>query len=166
MKGKNWFKLSRKRERERERERKRIIILWFYSLPHVDELLDQIGGSRYLTSLDLASGYWQIPLKPSDAHKTAFCTRRGLFQFICMPFGLSDVGNTFQRMANSIFAALINKGVLLVYLYGILIHTDTWEDHLQAFAEVLACITKHNLQLQWKKCRWVLRDNLNIGRIG
>ena len=125
-----------------------------YPLPRVDDLLDQIGGSRYFTSLDLASGYWQIPLKPSDAHKTAFRTRRGLFQFTRMPFGLSDAGSTFQRMANSIFAALINKGVLLVYLDDILIHTATWEDHLQALAEVLACITKHNLQLQWKKCRW------------
>ena len=57
-------------------------------------------------------------------------------------------------MENSIFAALINKGVLLVYLDDILINTATWEDHLQTVIEVLTCITKHNLQLQWKKCRW------------
>ena len=83
-----------------------------------------------------------------------------------MPFGLSDAGNTFQCMANSIFVGLISKGVLLAFLDNILIDIATWEDHLQTLAEVLACITKHNLQLQWKKCRWVLRDNLNIGRIG
>ena len=77
-----------------------------------------------------------------------------MFQFTRMPFGLSDVGNTFQRMANSIFVALISKGVLLVYLDDIPIHTATWEDHLQTLVEVLAFITKHNLQLQWKKCRW------------
>ena len=57
-------------------------------------------------------------------------------------------------MANSIFTDLINNGVLLIYLDDILIHMATWEDHLQDLAEVLACITKHNLQLQWKKCRW------------
>ena len=71
-----------------------------------------------------------------------------------MQFDLFDADNTFQRMTNSIFVGLINKGVLLVYLDDILIHTATWEDHLQTLAEVLACITKHNLQLQWKKCRW------------
>ena len=106
-----------------------------YPLPRVDNLLDQLGGSRYFTSLDLASGYWHIPLK---AQKTAFRTRRGLFQFTRMSFGLSDAGNTFQRMANSIFVGLITKGVLLVYLDNILIHTTTWEDHLQTLAEVLA----------------------------
>ena len=95
------------------------------------DLLDQLEGSRYFTSLDLASGYWQIPLKPSDAHKKAFRTRRGLFQFTHMPFGLSNADNTFQRMENSIFASLIGKGVLLVYLDDILIHTATWEDPLQ-----------------------------------
>ena len=57
-------------------------------------------------------------------------------------------------MTKSIFAAFINKGVLLVYLDDILIHTATWEDYLQALAEVLGCITKHNLHLQLKKCRW------------
>ena len=125
-----------------------------YPLPRVDDLLDQLGGSRYFTSLDLASGYWQIPLKPSDAHKTAFRTRRGLFQFTRMSFGLSDADNTFQHMPNSIFVSLISKGLLLVYLDDIIIHIATWEDHLQTLVEVLTCITKHNLQLQWKKCRW------------
>ena len=78
-----------------------------YPLPRIDDLLDQLGKSRYFTSLDLASGYWQIPLDDKDAHKTAFRTSRGLFQFKRMPFGLSDAGSTFQRMANNIFHDLI-----------------------------------------------------------
>ena len=71
-----------------------------------------------------------------------------------MSFGLSDADNTFQHMPNSIFVSLISKGLLLVYLDDIIIHIATWEDHLQTLVEVLTCITKHNLQLQWKKCRW------------
>jgi hypothetical protein len=85
-----------------------------YPLPRINDLLYQLGWSKYFTSIDLAARYWQIPMDPRDAHKTAFQTRRGLFQFNRMPFGLSDAGNTFQRMANSIFAHLIANGTVLV----------------------------------------------------
>ncbi|MCO5574223.1 hypothetical protein L7F22_028005 [Adiantum nelumboides] len=125
-----------------------------YPLPRLDDLLDELGESKYFTSLDLASGYWQIPLNPQHAHKTAFRTPRGLFQFTRMPFGLSDAGSTFQRMANSIFEDLIQKKVLLVYLDDILVHTKTWQEHLLVLHEVLSRIQKYNLQLQFKKCRW------------
>ena len=125
-----------------------------YPLPRIDDLLDQVGKSKYFTSLDLASGYWQIPLSPQDKHKTAFRTQQGLFQFKRMPFGLSDAGSTFQRMANSIFHDLIQEGVVLVYLDDILIHTPEWEQHIHILREVLHRIQKYNLQLQWKKCQW------------
>ncbi|MCO5550275.1 hypothetical protein L7F22_003756 [Adiantum nelumboides] len=125
-----------------------------YPLPRIDDLLDQLGKLRYFTSLDLASGYWQIPLDPSDAHKTAFRTPNGLFKFTRMPFGLSDAASTFQRTAHTVFLNLIQQGVLLVYLDDILIHTPTWTQHLEVLQEVLTQIHKHNLQLQLKKCKW------------
>ena len=93
-----------------------------YPLPCVDDLLDQFGKSKYFNSLDLTSGYWQIPLSSTCKHKTTFRTQHGLYQFKRMSFGLSDAGSTFQRMANSIFHDLI-QGVVLVYLDDILIHT-------------------------------------------
>ena len=125
-----------------------------YPLPRIDDLIDQLGKSRYFTSLDLASGYWQIPLRPEDKHKTAFRTQHGLYQFKRMPFGLSDAGSTFQRMANTIFQDLIHKGVILVYLDDILIHTADWSQHIQVLQEVLLRIQKYSLQLQFKKCKW------------
>ena len=125
-----------------------------YPLPRIDDLLDQLGKSKYFTSLDLASGYWQIPMNPQDAHKTAFRTRKGIFQFTRMPFGLSDAGSTFQRMANAIFDDLITRRVVIVYLDDILVHTSTWAEHLQVLREVLTCVQRYRLQLQWKKCRW------------
>jgi hypothetical protein len=97
-----------------------------YPLPRIDDLLDKLGNSNYFTSLDLASGYWHIPLDKRDAHKTAFRTSQGLFQFKRMPFGVSNAGNTFQRMANNIFQDLIAERFLLVYLDDILVHTKTW----------------------------------------
>ncbi|MCO5566622.1 hypothetical protein L7F22_020299 [Adiantum nelumboides] len=95
-----------------------------YPLPRIDDLLDQLGKSQYFTSLDLASGYWQIPLHASDAHKTTFQTPMGLYEFTRMPFGQSDVGSSFQQTTNNIFGDLIDQGVVLVYLDDILIHTE------------------------------------------
>ena len=125
-----------------------------YPLSRIDELWDQVGKSRYFTSLDLASGYWQIPLDIADKHKTTFRTQHGLFQFKRISFGLFDAGSTFQRMANTIFQDLINEGVVLVYLNDILIHTPDWQQHTLVLGEVLRRIQKYNLQLQWKKCQW------------
>ncbi len=108
-----------------------------YPLPRIDDLLDKLGKSKYFTLLDLASGYWQIPLDPKDAHKTTFRTSRGLFQFTRMPFGLSDAGSTFQHVANTIFSDLIEQNVVVVYLDDILVHTHSWPQHLEILSGVL-----------------------------
>ena len=71
-----------------------------------------------------------------------------------MPFGLSDVGSTFQRMANNIFQDFITAGVVIVYLDDILIHTSTWQEHISLLQNVKQRIQDNNLQLQLKKCRW------------
>ena len=119
------------------RELNKVTIHDRYPLPRIDDLLDKLGQSRYFTSLDLASGYWQIPLDPKHAHKPDFWTQRGLFQFRRMPFVLSNAGSTFQRMANSLFQDLIIQGVIIVYLDDILIHTKTCQEHLQTVGQVL-----------------------------
>ena len=90
-----------------------------------------------------------MPIKLHSALGKAF------FQFTRMPFGLSDIGNTFERMANAIFDNLITLHVVIVYLDNILIHTITWVEHLQVFVEVLPCVQCYRLHLQWKKCHWV-----------
>ena len=67
-----------------------------YPLPRIDDILDQLGNSRYFTSLDLASGYWQIPLRKEYKHKTTFRTQHRLYQFKRMPFGLQMLATHFR----------------------------------------------------------------------
>ena len=62
-----------------------------YPMPRIDDILDQVGQARYITTLDLAKGYWQLPVAEEDRPKTAFITPRGLYQFKMMPFGLCGV---------------------------------------------------------------------------
>ncbi len=69
-----------------------------YPLPRIDESLDTLSGSRYFSTLDLASGYWQVEMAARDKEKTAFATGTGLYQFQVMPFGLATAPATFERL--------------------------------------------------------------------
>ena len=69
-----------------------------FPMPRIDEVLDSLGDACYYTTLDLASGYWQIPMDPKDMEKTPFCTRQGNFEFRVMPMGLVNASFTFQKM--------------------------------------------------------------------
>ncbi|KYO38184.1 hypothetical protein Y1Q_0007292 [Alligator mississippiensis] len=73
-------------------------------MPHVAELVERTGDTRYISNLDLAKGYWQIPVAKEDWLKTAFGTPWGLNEFFRMPFGLHGAAATFQRLMDQILA--------------------------------------------------------------
>ena len=68
-----------------------------FPLPRIDDLLDQLGNSQYFSTIDLASGFWQIRMHPSSQEKTAFVVPQGLYEFRVMPFGLTNAPGVFQR---------------------------------------------------------------------
>ena len=86
-----------------------------YPLPRVEDCLDTMAGASWFSSLDLASGYWQLDIAPEHREKTAFSTHGGLFQFHCMPFGLCNAPGTFERVMEVVMRGLQWK-ICLVYL--------------------------------------------------
>ena len=92
-------------------------------------MLDKLGKARHFTTLDLASGYHQIAVKESDIPKTAFRAQRGQFEFIVIPFGVTNAPTTFQRVMNSLFKEELDD-FILVYLDDILIFSRTLEEHI------------------------------------
>ena len=106
-----------------------------YPLPRVDDLLGALGGAKYFSSLDLASGHWQVELDEEARQKSAFTTYSGLFEFIRMPFGLCNAPVTFQRVMQRVLAGLEWK-TCFVYLDDVLIASKTFEDHLVHLHEV------------------------------
>lgn len=74
-----------------------------YPLPRIDEMLDTLAGSKWFSTLDLASGYWQVQMHQEDREKTAFTTRYGIYEFNVMPFGLCNAPATFQRLMDRVY---------------------------------------------------------------
>ncbi len=92
-----------------------------YPLPWIDDTLDALHGSRYFSTLDLYSGYWQVEMDERDINKMAFVTRQGLFQFTVMPFGLCNAPATFKRLMELVLKEL-NWKVCLIYLDDIIMY--------------------------------------------
>jgi hypothetical protein len=125
-----------------------------YPLPRVDDLLDQLRGAKYFSKLDLRNGYWQVRIKESDIKKTAFRTRYGHFEFLVLPFGLSNAPTTFMRLMNDVLFPYLDKFVI-VYLDDILIFSRTREEHLQHLRLVLEKLRQHQLYVKSSKCEFM-----------
>ena len=125
-----------------------------YPLPRIDELLEHLGGAKYFTKLDLASGYHQIAMKTKYIHKIAFRTSQGHYEFIVMPFGLNNAPATFQRLMNSIFSQEWGK-FICVYLDDILVFLETLEEHLKHIQISLQRLRESKLYGRIHKCEFI-----------
>ena len=122
-----------------------------YPLPRIDDSLDHLGQAKYFSTLDLASGYWQIGLSEDAKEKSAFCTPQGLFQFRVMPFGLTNAPATFQRLMERILAGL-QWQICLIYIDDIIIFSRTLDDHISQIQTIFQRLRDAGLKLKPKKC--------------
>ncbi len=135
-----------------------------YPLPRIDMCLDSLGGVQYFSTLDLQSGYWQIPMEESDIPKTAFITKYGLYEYLKMPFGLCNAPSTFQRSMEMIFRGLQWKS-LLIYLDDVIVLGRTQEENLDRLEDALDRILRAGLKLKPVKCKLMKTEVLYLGHI-
>ena len=135
-----------------------------YPLPLPDEVQDHLAGSKFFSTLDLHSGYWQLPVAPADREKTAFCPGPGmdLYQFYRMSFSLSGTPGSFQRLMDSILRGL---PFVLTYINDILIHSPTEELHKEHLQLVFDRLEKAGLTLRGKKCHVGLPQVYYLGNV-
>lgn len=135
-----------------------------YPLPNITDILDQLGKSKYYTTLDLAQGYHQVEMHPDHRAKTAFSTERGHFEFLRVPFGLKGAPATFQRLMNTVLTGL-NGIKTFVYLDDIIIYAKSISDHSEKLREVFERLRKFNLKLQPTKCTFMRKEVNYLGHI-
>ena len=139
-----------------------------YPMPNILEIFDLIGrhgkGAKYYTCLDLASGFHQIKMSPEDAHKTAFSTPYGHYEFVRMPFGLKNAPATFQRFMDEILRGLQGE-ICFVYIDDIIIFADSLEQHEKRFKLVMERLKQAQLKVQLEKCQFLQKRVSFLGHI-
>lgn len=122
-----------------------------YPIPLIEDLFDELGGSKVFSKLDLRAGYHQIKLRPEDQYKTAFQTHSSHYEWLVMPFGLSNAPATFQNAMNSIFREQLRRFVL-VFFEDILIYSKDSHQHVEHLRQVFEILRKHKYMINMSKC--------------
>ncbi len=135
-----------------------------YPLPRMEDCLESLGGAKYFSTMDLASGYWQIPVKEEDRPKTAFVTKLGQYEFTVMPFGLAGAPRTFERCMEMILQGL-QWQTCLIYLDDIIIYAGNFNEHLRRLEEVVQRIEIAGLKLKPSKCELFQKQVKFLGHI-
>ena len=135
-----------------------------YPLPRIDESLEALAGSKFFTTLDLLSGYWQVPLDADAQEKSAFITRSGLWKWRVLPFGLTSAPATFQRLMEQVLRGLHWKTALL-YLDDVIVISPDFPSHLLRLEEVLQRLQKAGLKLKPQKCELLQEEVRYLGHI-
>ncbi|CAK9806275.1 Retrovirus-related Pol polyprotein from transposon 297 [Anthophora plagiata] len=134
-----------------------------YPLPLIEDQIDRLGSGKYFTTLDMASGFYQIPIAEDSIEKTAFVTPDGHYEFRRMPFGLCNAPAVFQRAINKALGNLRNS-IALVYLDDILIPSETIEEGFERLKVVLSALDKAGFSLNLKKCAFFKTKIEYLGR--
>ena len=135
-----------------------------YPLPLPDEIQDRLHGSCVYSTLDLNSGYWQVPVQPEDVAKTAFTPGPGLgsYEFLKMPFGLTGAPATFQRLMDTVLRDL---SYVYIYLDDVLIHSSCETEHIEHLNVVFTRLKQAGLTLSGPKCHIAKSEVRYLGHV-
>ena len=119
-----------------------------FPIPRIDDCIDKVGNSKYVTKFDLLKGFWQVPLTDRAKEVSAFATPNGLYQYKVMPFGMKNSPATFQRLVNNIICGLDGCDT---YIDDVIIYSDSWSDHLRRIRKFFDRLSKAKLTVNLAK---------------
>ena len=146
------------------RQLNRVTIRNQYPLPRIDELFDQLQGSRVYSKLDLRSGYHQLRVQEGDVPKTAFRTRYRHYEFLVMPFGFTNAPATFMDLMNRVFQPYLDRFVI-VFIDDILVYSSSPEEHSEHSRIVLQTLREKQLYDKLSKCHFWLDKVAFLGHV-
>lgn len=133
-----------------------------YPMPRVDDIFDRLGPARYITTLDLTKGYWQVPMAEDSKHKTAFTTPYGLYEFNVMPFGLHGAPATFQRVMDNMLQGQPDTDA---YLDDLTVASVDFRTHLRDLRLTLQCLRESGLTAKPRKCNVGMYEVSLLGHV-
>jgi hypothetical protein len=136
-----------------------------YPLPLIDTLLDRVRGATVFSKLDLRSGYHQVRIDEPDIYKTAFRTPMGSFEYLVLPFGLTNAPSAFMRMMDSVFPDMEFAEFLAKYIDDILVFSKNMKEHVQHLRAVLTKLREHKLYVKLSKCAFGVNQVEFLGSI-
>ena len=119
-----------------------------FPIPRIDDCIDKVGNSKYVTKFDRLKGFWQVPLTDRAKEVSAFATPNGLYQYKVMPFGMKNSPATFQRLVNNVICGLDGCDA---YIDDVIIYSDSWSDHLQRIRQFFDRLSKAKLTVNLAK---------------
>ena len=136
-----------------------------FPLPRLENIFDKLGqaNASWFSTLDLASGFWQVPLDPETKEKTSFVTNDGQkYNFTVLPFGLVNAPSTYQMVMDKVLQGL-NWKILLCYIDDIIIFSSNFEDHLSHLDLVFQRLRQANLAHKSSKCTFGAQKVMYLG---
>ncbi|KAD4385967.1 hypothetical protein E3N88_26136 [Mikania micrantha] len=146
------------------RELNKITIRNRYPLPRIDDLFDQLQGAKCFSKIDLRSGYHQLKIKDSDISKSAFRTRYGHYEFVVMPFELTNAPAVFMDLMNRVFHDFLDKFVI-VFIDDILVYSKSKKEHEEHLRAVLEILRQKKLYAKFSKCDFWLDKVAFLGHV-
>ncbi|XP_077225770.1 uncharacterized protein LOC143858961 [Tasmannia lanceolata] len=146
------------------RELNKVTVRNKYPLLRIEDLFDQLQGSKVFSKIDLRSGYHQLKIKPEDVPKTAFRTRYGHYEFLVLPFGLTNAPAAFMDLMNRMFKPFLDRFVV-VFIDDILIYSKSQEEHEKHLRQVLQVLRAEQLYAKFKKCEFWLDRVAFLGHV-
>ena len=135
-----------------------------YPLPRIDDSLDALGGAKFFSTLDLASGYWQVEMDEDARDKSAFSTPSGLYAWNVLPFGLCNAPSTFERLMERVLAGL-RWETLLVYLDDVIVFGSSIQESVERLEAVLIRLRMAGLKLKPSKCNLFQKRVCYLGHV-
>lgn len=133
-----------------------------FPLPRIEDSLTSLTNAAWYSTLDLASGYWQVRVEEKDREKTAFTTPFGLYEWDRMPFGLCNAPATFQRLMQRCLGGQLSDSTL-VYLDDIIVFSTDFTTHLQHLERVFEAMERYGLKLRPEKCQLLQKEVKFLG---
>ncbi|MBW0517601.1 hypothetical protein O181_057316 [Austropuccinia psidii MF-1] len=136
-----------------------------YPIPRIHETLTQLSKARFIPSMDALKGFHQNVLTPHARKLLRIIAHCGIYKYLRMPFGIKIAPSHYKRMMNTIFPHELSEGWLIIYIYDIIICSETWQLHLERLSLVIKKILQVNMKICLKKCNFGFHELKALGHV-